>query len=322
MPSAYAARLHPTSSEAVLLIQEDERYNDTMKRALRRLSLICLVALVLFLGLSWTFALHLTRARPSAVGAPPSDLAYPVEAIKFTTADDHALAGWLVAAPDSRRAVVLLHGYGGNRSQMLPRARFFRELGYAALLYDARGCGESSGACITFGYRERADIVAAVKVLKERGYTDIACLGMSQGGATILFAAEEMPDVKCVIVESVYDALTHAVDRRMRRFTGLPGWLAACAMVPFAEQRLELAIGAVRPVDHIARLACPVLVISGDKDDKTWPEDTARLFAAARDPKELWMLPAARHEDLFRFPGYEAKVRAFLTRHMEAGAAP
>jgi hypothetical protein len=41
---------------------------------------------------------------------------------------------------------------------------------------------------------------------------------------------------------------------------------------------------------------------------------TQRLFDAARVSKELWMIPDARHEDLFRFPGYEDKTRDFLKR--------
>ena len=107
----------------------------------------------------------------------------------------------------------------------------------------------------------------------------------------------------------VYDDMRHAVDRRMRRYTALPGWLGAPLMVAFAEQRLDLSIDDVKPADHIGKLPCPVFIISGTKDDRTWPEDTQRLFEAAKEPKELWMIDGARHEDLFRFAGYEEKVQ-------------
>jgi dipeptidyl aminopeptidase/acylaminoacyl peptidase len=222
----------------------------------------------------------------------------------------------LVPASDRKKAIVLLHGWGGNRKQMLRRARFFRDQGYTALLFDARACGESTGDAVTFGYREKADLVAAVKFLKDRGHADIACLGVSQGGATICFAADELNGVKCVICESVYDEMTHALDRRMRSYTGMPGWLGGLALVPFAERQLELNIDEVRPIDYVGKLPCPVLVISGEKDDRAWPADTRRLFNAAREPKKLWMVPEARHEDLFRFAGYEDKIQAFLRKHV------
>jgi uncharacterized protein len=288
-----------------------------MKRTLRWIALATGCAALLYIGTSWFYAQSLTRARPSVIGAPPSDFPYPIESIRFTTADGQSLSGWLVPADDRKKAIVLLHGFTGNRKQMLARAQFFREQGYTALLYDARASGESTGDAVTFGYRERADLIAAVKFLNDRGHEQIACLGVSQGGATILFAAEDLPAVKCVICESVYDDMRHAVDRRMRRYTGMPGWLGAPLMVSFAEQRLDLSIDDVKPADHIAKLPCPVLIISGAKDDRTWPEDTQRLFEAAREPKELWMIDGARHEDLFRFAGYEAKVQRFLQRHLE-----
>jgi dipeptidyl aminopeptidase/acylaminoacyl peptidase len=278
--------------------------------------LLLLAPLVLFTGLSWIYAQRLTRARPSAVGEPPPDLRSPLECVTVTTRDDQTLSGWFLPTENRKHAVVLLHGFGGNRKQMLPRARFLREQGYAVLLYDARACGESTGDAISFGYREREDVIAAVRFLKERGCQDIACLGMSQGGATILFAAEELTEVKCVICESVYDEMAHAVDRRMRHYTGVPGSLGACLLVPFAERRVGLSIDQVRPVDHVGKLRCPILIISGGKDERTWPEDTDRLFRAAASPKELWMIPEARHEDLYHYAGYPEKIASFLKRHL------
>jgi alpha-beta hydrolase superfamily lysophospholipase len=288
-----------------------------MKRLLRWIFFVSLLAAVLFVGVSWIAALMLTRAHPSFIGDPPADFPYPIESITFTSSDQQTLSGWLVPAANSKRAIILLHGRGGNRKHMLPRARFFREHGYTALLYDARACGESSGDVVTFGYRERHDVIAAVQFLKDRGCRDIACLGVSQGGATILFAAEELRGVECVICESVYDEMIHAVDRRMRRYTGVPGCVGACLMVPFAEQRLELSIDEVKPAEYIGKLPCPVFIISGERDDRTWPEDTHRLYEAAHEPKELWMIPEAKHEDLFRQADYEQKVQAFLQRYIE-----
>ena len=288
-----------------------------MKRILRLIALTAGCAVVLFVAVSWISAQRLTRAHPAVVGTPPADFPHPIESVHFMTCDGQTLAGWLAPEAIRNRAVILLHGYTGNRKQMLPRARFLREQGYAVLLYDARACGESTGESITFGYREREDLLAAVGFMSSRGYRQIACLGVSQGGATILFAAEDLKDVRCVICESVYDEMTNAVDRRMRHYTGIPGWLGASLLVPFAEQRLELEIDDVKPAAHIAKLPCPVFIISGGKDDRTWPEDTDRLFAAAREPKELWMVEEARHEDLFRFAGYQEKVQRFLRQHLE-----
>jgi uncharacterized protein len=289
-----------------------------MKRLLRWSLLALAMIGVLYVGVSWHLANHLTGPHPHVVGPPPSRFPYPIEEVSFTTSDDHTLAGWLISADKSNKGIVLLHGYTGNRQNMLPRAHFLRDQGFTALVYDARACGESTGDCITFGYRERHDLIAAVKLLQARGCKEIACLGVSQGGATILFAAEDLPGLKCVICESVYDEMEHAVDCRMRHKTGLPGWIGASLLVPFAERRIGLSIGDIKPVDHIGKLRCPVFILSGERDDKARPEDTQRLFDAAREPKELWMVPDASHEDLCRFPGYQEKIGDFLKRCFES----
>jgi fermentation-respiration switch protein FrsA (DUF1100 family) len=121
--------------------------------------------------------------------------------------------------------------------------------------------------------------------------------------------------VRCVICESVFDELAHAVDRRFRHYFGVPGWLAGCLVVPIAEYRTGVALDQVKPAKEIARLPCPVFIISGDQDSKTWPEDTQRLFDAAREPKELWMVPGAGHVDLYG-PEYERRILGFLEKYM------
>jgi uncharacterized protein len=73
----------------------------------------------------------------------------------------------------------------------------------------------------------------------------------------------------------------------------------------------------VKPIDHIGKLRCPVFLISGTEDNRTWPEDTQRLYEAAREPKDLWMVVGAGHHDLCAEAGYEAKVLSFLRKHFD-----
>jgi pimeloyl-ACP methyl ester carboxylesterase len=286
------------------------------RRNVRRLCLFFLTMSVLFALASGFFAYRLTGPRSRSVGQPPPSFPFPVSDVAWETTDNHTIRGWFVPAPDSDRAIVLLHGYAGDRRSMLPRAQFFRQHGYNVLLYDARACGESSGDCVTMGFHEAKDLEAGLDWLRNKDLRQVACLGVSQGGATILCAAEKMGEVRCVICESVFDELAHAVDRRFRHYFGIPGWLGACLVIPIAEHRTSVAMDQVRPVREIGRLPCPVFIISGDRDTKTWPEDTQRLFEAAHDPKELWMVPGAGHADLYG-PEYEAKVIGFLRKYMK-----
>jgi len=296
------------------------RFHDELKDSssdLRRLGYALVAAAVLFIIGSWYVAHRLTAPRHRSIGEPPADFSFNLESATLTTEDGLTLRGWLAPAGDTDRAIVLLHGYTGDRRTMLPRAKFFRRLGYTVLFYDARACGESGGECISFGYHESADLCAALTFLRERGYRRLACLGVSQGGATILLAAEKLGDVRCVICESVYDELEHAIARRSRLYLGVPGWPACCLMVPIAERRTGIGIHDVKPVQQIGKLGCPVFLISGDQDNRVYVEDTNALFAAANEPKELWFVAGAGHHDLFRSTGYEEKVTRYLEKFMK-----
>ena len=82
--------------------------------------------------------------------------------------------------------------------------------------------------------------------------------------------------------------------------------------------RLGVGADELRPVESIRQLRCPVLILSGTADRHTTEAQTRALFAAANEPKELWLVPGASHDDLFRFDetAYAAHVLGFLDRHL------
>ena len=66
--------------------------------------------------------------------------------------------------------------------------------------------------------------------------------------------------------------------------------------------------------DHIANVACPVFIMSGEKDRTTRPDETETLFSRAQLPKQLWFVPKAGHVDLHKAAGAEneSRILAFL----------
>jgi pimeloyl-ACP methyl ester carboxylesterase len=213
--------------------------------------------------------------------------------------------------------VVLLHGYGSERTQMLARAGLLQARGFAVLLYDARGHGQSGGDRVSFGWIERRDLTGALDYLRKRGFHEFGCIGASQGGATIVLAAPELRDVRWVVLESVYPTLIDAVDCRFRHSFGLPGWLLGCVMTPLAAQRLGVSCDAIAPLDHIRELPCPVLIMHGDADRHTLIASARAMFSRAAEPKSLWIVPGAAHIDLYGFApdAYAKQLFGFLDRN-------
>src|SRR5258708_7368760 len=103
-----------------------------------------------------------TRRHPWTAEAPPPG----IEPVQFVASDGVPLKGGWWPAGEPSRAIVLLHGLGANRLQMLPRAQWLHSIGYATLLFDFRGCGESGGKS-GLGYDERLDVGAALRFIQE-----------------------------------------------------------------------------------------------------------------------------------------------------------
>jgi uncharacterized protein len=128
------------------------------------------------------------------------------EAVRFASGKAN-LAGTLVLPEDPgvHPAVVLFHG-SGTQARDLFTARWFALQGVAALAYDKRGVGESTGDFRAIPFMELCDDgIEAIGYLKSRKEIDakrIGVWGLSQGGWLGPLAASRSKDVAFVIAVS------------------------------------------------------------------------------------------------------------------------
>lgn len=279
---------------------------------------VALLALgaVAFLVVCWLLGGRLSAPAPVAALAAPADL--PLEAVSFASVSGSTIQGWFLRGREGAGAVLLLHGVRANRSHLLPRARLLWEAGYSVLLIDLQAHGASPGEHITFGYLESRDVRAAVAYLRRRLPGErLGGLGTSLGGAATLVGPQPA-GFDAVVLESVYPTLREAVEDRIRiRLGPLAAPLTPLLLLQI-RPRLGFSPDELRPIDGIGRLGAPVLLIAGDADRHTPLAETRRLFAAARAPKELWIVPGAAHVDLYTFAGpeYERRILAFFAAHL------
>ncbi len=84
--------------------------------------------------------------------------------------------------------------------------------------------------------------------------------------------------------------------------------------------RLGISPGDVAPVDHIAAISPrPILLIHGLDDTKVTPGSSRTLFAAAGEPKELWLLPGSQHtKGINDYPEeYSRRMVEFFDRYLK-----
>ena len=237
-----------------------------------------------------------------------------IEPVQFAASDGVPLNGWWWPAEDSSRAVVLLHGLGANRLQMFRRAQWLHETGYATLLFDFRGCGESGGKS-SLGYGERLDVAAALRFIQEaKGASQAALIGQGLGAAASVMAVQEWKLVRGAVLERLFDNLDTAMRARVRLKVGPMEPLVTPLFVWQVRPRFGFAPEDLAPVNRIGKAKCPILLGYGGKDRTIPPSSIRALFAAGPYPTTLWALQQAGHEDLYRFDpaAYKAKIGEFL----------
>ena len=186
------------------------------------------IALVLVVGaLIGPYGVGWALSRPvmAHIGAPPASLG--AEPVAFSSESGSMIHGWFSNAPSARGSVLLLPGVRANRLTMVRRAEFLREAGYSVLLIDFQATGESEGDAITFGWRERFDVLGAVRYLNARmPGRPVGVIGFSLGGAATLLAAPSL-HVDAAVLEAVYPSIDRAVINRLQRFVGPLGRITA-----------------------------------------------------------------------------------------------
>jgi fermentation-respiration switch protein FrsA (DUF1100 family) len=278
---------------------------------------VVMIALLTFISI-WIAGGLLTAPANQPIGNLPTEL--PVESVQFSSESGSTIHGWFIPGHKQGGAVVLMHGVRSNRTSMLERARFLSHAGYAILLFDFQAHGESPGKQITFGYLESRDARAAVSFLRSRDPGEsIGVIGVSMGGAAALLATPPL-EADALVLEMVYPTIDQAIEDRLAIRLGKLGSAIAPLLSWQIKPRLGIRTADLRPIDKVKSVHVPKLFIAGEKDMHTRIEESRAIFAAAAEPKDLWVVAGAEHEDLLGFGGkeYERRVLLFFERYLRS----
>ncbi|MDM8525912.1 alpha/beta hydrolase, partial [Desulfococcaceae bacterium HSG8] len=246
------------------------------------------------------------------IGQPPKGL--NADDVSIISSGKKRIRGWLIRSYQEKGVIILMHGIRGNRRAMTERATFLHANGYSVFLFDFQAHGESDGEYITFGYCESEDARAAVSFVKKKyPFQPVAIIAQSLGGAACLIG--DIPiKADALILESVYPTIEEAVANRLEIYLGKIGRYLTPILTIQLQLRFDINPAKLRPEYGIKKVRCPVFVISGGADRRTTSAETKRLYHAAPEPKELWIIENAGHNDLYRFAKarYERRVLEFL----------
>jgi alpha-beta hydrolase superfamily lysophospholipase len=240
-----------------------------------------------------------------------------------TAQDGVVLRGWKVrAAHPNGDWVLLLHGRSQNRLSMIRYAEFLLGSGYSVVMMDARAHGESGGTIATYGHVERYDERSILDALTAAEHPQhIFAMGESMGAAVALQSAAIDPRIEAVIAEGAFRNLHEVIfdyaGLRVSAFLGKTFFRpAAMLAVHETEHQVGFRLDDVSPEASVAARSFPVLLISGLRDHNVPKRHAEAIFLAASGPKELWLVPKARHQKAMETAPeeFQSRVLRFFLR--------
>jgi pimeloyl-ACP methyl ester carboxylesterase len=282
--------------------------------------LTCLAAAVFLWG--WFSSNLVLKNNPYPISILPRTFGLDFEDAAFKTEDGLALSAWFVPAKKpSDKTIIVCHGWGANRSDVVPTTFFLNsEGGYNLFYFDFRNHGESAGKMTSLISLEARDLEAAVAYLKSQKPAQarvIAFYGMSMGGAVAITVGARNKEIAGVVAESPYASLDETVVRFGRLFYNTPRYPLVPITLLFLRWRLGFDPNPDSPVNHAGEISPrPLLLIQGDKDLRMPVAEGEALFAAAKEPKELWTVPGADHGEVAEKagPDYQKRLLAFYEK--------
>ena len=278
--------------------------------------LVLAVLIIGYLGVGLVVAVQLSAPSQQPEKYTPADFGLEYREVSIQSTDGLELAGWWVPGNDSSRAVVLVPGIEGDKSDrhVLETASVYAGAGHGVLMIDLRTQGRSEGERVTMGYKEVRDVRGVLSWLKERGFSpgEVVLHGFSMGGATALRAAPQS-GVAAVVEESAYADLPLILRQQLPKVSGLPAFFTPGIFL-MGKVFLGIDPWAVRPEEDARRLCekgIPLLIIHSTDDEAT-PFHHARRIKAACPEATLWRIEGYEHVGAYAHPEYRQRLLGFL----------
>jgi len=293
-----------------------------MKTALN----ILLGIVILVIALSFILVYANTHPPRYSLSAPPSDYQQAYEDVSFITKDGLTLAGWLIKPNRSGKkwpAIIICHGLGANKSDFTDLAVFLTRRGYLVLTFDFRAHGDSEGSRTSLGYHEQKDVSAALHYLSSRPEVDqdrIGIFGFSLGGSTAIVTAAETRKFGALAADSAFTSLRDQARQTITGYYHLPAFPFVNIAVLGYELYFQTKVRNIDPESIIGSISpVPVLIIAGEGDDMIPAENGRKLYQAAQEPKELWVIPVGGHGGTVAAAGndYNKRLGDFFDRYLK-----
>jgi pimeloyl-ACP methyl ester carboxylesterase len=242
----------------------------------------------------------------------PADLGLPEEQVWLQSVNGTRLHAWYIPVEGLAPAIIVLHGWGGNASLMLPLAAHLHHAGFHALFLDARNHGLSEHDTFASMPRFAEDLEAGVGWLEARPLvSSIGVIGHSVGAGAAILAASRGDQFGAVVSVS---SLAHPGEMMSRQMARIPRPIPAL-LLRAVQRTIGYRFDEFAPRERLGSVAAPVMLVHGDADDVV-PISSLWDLADAHPGAEILVVPDGDHSDLDTFEAHLGQIMDFLHRHL------
>ncbi|MGB7285108.1 MAG: alpha/beta fold hydrolase [Candidatus Acidiferrum sp.] len=210
------------------------------------------------------------------------------DAMDFTVPELGERHGWFFPGLRGAPTIILCHGYGSSRGELLTLVSTLQDHQYNVFVFDFAAHGTIDGIT-TFGYREADELRAAVDTVAARNDVDPARFGLwgyNLGAYAALREAEGDRRIRAIVLDSVYDQPEQMVKIGVER-SGLGGFPLMVRSAEYSFSWLNYKDREDPPLSKKLNVLAgvPKLFIEA-ADDPELADITRRMFEKSPEPRE------------------------------------
>lgn len=251
---------------------------------------IALVCAVVLVGAGVFFTYRILSTYNDVENVTPSNfLLTSYESLSFHDPKGVEHDGWLLRGLRGAPVVVMCHGYDSNRSELLSLATVLQENHFNVYVFNFQGA--QSHHLQDFGDEDIQIVKAAVQAaMKQSGinHVRVGLFGRTTGGFAALAVAEQTPEVRAIVADTIYEHPEQMFDSQLAQMIGTTALFRVIMNTEF-----DIANIGSKPPDIRAGLSnlqgVPKFFLSG-RDLPTLASVTEKLYEVAPEPKRLLVM--------------------------------